>query len=542
MMRRLVALAALMATASCGAQSVTAPEPAREPPLASASAPSTSPPPPDAAVDPPADAAVDALEADAAADGSPTAPDATAAATDARPEIGSLGYITWIYRGASRAGQPIGFIRPGTAVTLASTTAVAGAGCGGARWYAVEPRGFVCADSSTTLNLADPLYAALHQLIPPPDRFPSYRYAYSLGAPMYGRIPSRQEQQAAEREFFPLDKLVRDRKPRSGYEELATSEILHGDDPVPSLFAGGAEAPRMHGFDKGLVRRTIPEGSLMSFVAAFEAEGRTWLLTPDLTLVPSDRVRPFRVTSFHGVEIGGEVQLPLAWTRGTPKPKFRRGDDGKLTESSDTWPPRTVVLLTGQSVQQGALTFLETREPGVFVRDADASVVRVPDPMPTRVADDEKWIDFSIGKGTFTLWVGKTPVFSTLASPGAGSTPPRGNMTNEELVRGSHTPLGIYRIEYKTRTTTMSPEATPNPEKHWIADVGYTQYFRPPFAIHMAYWHEDFGNPKSGGCINLSPQDARRVFEWTAPSVPDEWSGAASYAANGLGTKVVIRR
>ena len=32
--------------------------------------------------------------------------------------------------------------------------------------------------------------------------------------------------------------------------------------------------------------------------------------------------------------------------------------------------------------------------------------------------------------------------------------------------------------------------------------------------FHGAYWHDDFGSPVSHGCINLSPGDARWLFEW----------------------------
>ena len=518
--------------AACG----SAPSNAVAPPPPSAPLPA---PPPNAVTTEPHDDGGAALP-DASASATVDAAPSPASTPDTRPRLGSRGYITWIYGQPSRSGQPIGFLRPGTSVALARSEPVAGAGCTG-KWFAVEPRGFVCADAATTTDLSDPLFAALHALRPQDQALP-YRYAFSLGAPMYGRVPSPEEQQHAERTFPPVDALPRERKPRSGYEELATSDILVGTDPVPAMFTDGAEAPRMLGYDRGLVRKAIPEGSLMSFVAAFQAAGRTWLVTPDLTLVPSDRVRPFRVSAFHGVEIGGDFQLPIAWTRGKPRTKFKRATDGRFVASSEAWPARTPVPITGQSERDGAHVYLETREDGMYIRESDASVVRVPERMPTTVSDDEKWIEFSIGKGTFTLWVGKTPVFSTLASPGAGSAPPRSGMSNEELVRGSHTPIGIYRIEYKTRATTMTPEGTPNPEKHWIADVGYTQYFRRPFAIHTAYWHEDFGNPKSGGCINLSPQDAQRVFAWTEPTLPEEWSGASSSPANGLGTKVVIRR
>lgn len=54
----------------------------------------------------------------------------------------------------------------------------------------------------------------------------------------------------------------------------------------------------------------------------------------------------------------------------------------------------------------------------------------------------------------------------------------------------------------------------------------YVQYFEGGYAIHGAYWHDGFGRPKSHGCINLAPEDARRLFFWTDPQVPSGWHGA----------------
>jgi hypothetical protein len=43
--------------------------------------------------------------------------------------------------------------------------------------------------------------------------------------------------------------------------------------------------------------------------------------------------------------------------------------------------------------------------------------------------------------------------------------------------------------------------------------------------LHGAYWHDRFGTPKSHGCINLAPEDARRLFFFTEPALPESWHG-----------------
>jgi len=36
-----------------------------------------------------------------------------------------------------------------------------------------------------------------------------------------------------------------------------------------------------------------------------------------------------------------------------------------------------------------------------------------------------------------------------------------------------------------------------------------------------AYWHHDFGQVRSHGCINLEPSDAEWLFDWTGPVLPE---------------------
>ena len=43
-------------------------------------------------------------------------------------------------------------------------------------------------------------------------------------------------------------------------------------------------------------------------------------------------------------------------------------------------------------------------------------------------------------------------------------------------------------------------------------------------AIHAATWHNDFGTPRSHGCVNCSPEDAKWIFRWTLPTVTLEMS------------------
>src|SRR5215211_2160984 len=55
-------------------------------------------------------------------------------------------------------------------------------------------------------------------------------------------------------------------------------------------------------------------------------------------------------------------------------------------------------------------------------------------------------------------------------------------------------------------------------------------------SFHGTYWHNDFGRPRSHGCINLTPQAAKWLYRWTLPTVQPGKELAYGYA----GTQVEI--
>jgi lipoprotein-anchoring transpeptidase ErfK/SrfK len=165
-----------------------------------------------------------------------------------------------------------------------------------------------------------------------------------------------------------------------------------------------------------------------------------------------------------------------------------------------------------QRFYDGSLHY-ETVE-GRWISDRVASRVDHARRLPGWARDGERWIDVSIGKQTLVLYEGARPVFATLVSTGAGG-----------LDGPTATPRGIFRIHTKHVSATMSSDELG--EEFELSDVPYVQYFdQGGYALHGAYWHDGFGQPRSHGCINLSPGDARRVFDWTEPRVPEQWHGS----------------
>lgn len=77
------------------------------------------------------------------------------------------------------------------------------------------------------------------------------------------------------------------------------------------------------------------------------------------------------------------------------------------------------------------------------------------------------------------------------------------------------TPPGPHPIYRKLVSLHMSGETTGD----WPA-VAWTSIFATGgVALHSTYWHNYFGVPRSHGCVNLAPDDAKWVWRWTYPHV-----------------------
>lgn len=56
-------------------------------------------------------------------------------------------------------------------------------------------------------------------------------------------------------------------------------------------------------------------------------------------------------------------------------------------------------------------------------------------------------------------------------------------------------------------------------------------------SFHGTYWHNDYGRPRSHGCINMTPQAAKWLYRWTMPTVPPE----KTLVYGRTGTRVEIK-
>jgi len=99
------------------------------------------------------------------------------------------------------------------------------------------------------------------------------------------------------------------------------------------------------------------------------------------------------------------------------------------------------------------------------------------------------------------------------------------------------TPLGKHSIWRKLVSVHMTGGSSGG--GYDLAGIGWTTLFSSNgVAIHSTFWHNSYGIPKSHGCVNAQPEDAKWVFRWTNPSAPYA-SGDVTISGTGS-TKVEV--
>jgi hypothetical protein len=456
-------------------------------------------------------------------------PDAAADGDSRFP--GRIAAIAWevkVHAEPSLKSPMLGYLRAG-AVIPASASPVSHDGCSGG-WYAVAPEGDICVEANVaTTDLAHPLVLALTQR---PDREAPLPYMYGLvrqHAPIYSRVPTRAE--AAHAEYALRRHMEHWLRASDGAAFRADYWMRWKHEPppdaaalwegrttvdVPAWLEGGTPPPgNLSGLIVGrrLVVAQSEEHQGFAFVDTLVEEGRRYGITTDLLVVPVDRLRPIEGSSYHGIRIPAEIDMPFALIRRDGAFTYElRGDAMRRREKIAR---RSAVKLTGKEQVVETRRYFETAD-GRWVCETHAARIDKVKRLTKWAQDGEHWIDVSIANQTLVAYEGTTPVYATLVSTGeAGSGDPE---TTKSTI------MGEFRIFAKHLTTTMSSEVIG--EEFQLKDIPYVQYFREGYALHAAYWHDDFGIPRSHGCINLAPEDARWLFDWTEPRVPARWHGA----------------
>jgi len=126
---------------------------------------------------------------------------------------------------------------------------------------------------------------------------------------------------------------------------------------------------------------------------------------------------------------------------------------------------------------------------------------------------ENKKIVVDVSRQTLSCFEGGTEVYYCRVSTGA-----KYDMYGNPVEKWS-TPLGSYLISRKFMSLQMSGGTTGAP--YDLPGIGWVSVFATGgVAIHATVWHNDFGTPKSHGCVNALPEDAKWIFRWSLPQIP----------------------
>lgn len=526
-----------------------------------------------------------------------TAP-SLASAMPQGPVLAAIQMHTWIYGEPKWGSTKLGYLRAGGVVARADKPAGT-AGCPGG-WYSVKPAGYVCIGEGATLDLEHPIMKATSHRRPDITKPMPYRYGFIRAvAPQYLKVPTKAEQlqyefkllphlayyekheaeinavwpganevPEAERELpLPKVQISHDSGPQKHKKDdddeaeedgedaapsnaLSVLELFGADtahDKAPWWLAGPQRSvPHLSTFVApkgaviaGRVKRHTGLALIEALETGPESMDRKFAITTDLRLVPISKLKPNVGSPWHGFALNDQLTLPVAFaypTEAKKDPKQRKPikvykgvAEGKASEDGSMFF-RQAVGLSGKDKTVGDTRYFETKD-GKWLRKQDIIIARKPDDWPAAFAKGaQKWIDISIIKQTLTLYEGDKPVFVTLISTG------QDGMGDPKTTKSS--PRGTFRIRDKHVTATMDANEVGN--KFELRDVPWVQYFEAGYALHAAYWHDVYGTARSHGCINLSPIDARKVFLWTDPPIPQGWHGVTAATETGKGTIVYI--
>jgi hypothetical protein len=442
-------------------------------------------------------------------------------------KLASIAWRTWVYTDTGPKRTRFGYLRAG-AVVPRRGPAITNEGCPGG-WYRVNPRGFVCVGHGATLDLNDPVAVASSI---PPGRGEGLPYVYAMannpGPHFYFRLPRPDEMLQVEGPGYAARAVEwKARYEREGWKELV-GELGAPPDFVPQ--GGGASLTKPYGTEKGL-HRTVQSGQSdpdagFAVQRVFDWQSRAFGLTTELDLIPLDRTRMVKPSTFHGVALGEGEDLPAAIVTKRWALRYVELKPG-LLKPEGTFAFRDALKLTGRTVQFEGVRFWETKD-SFFIATSSALVLEKRQSYPSVAGGNRKWIDISIRDQSLVAYEGTKAAYVTLVSTGlAGYADPE---------KAPATVRGTFMVHTKHVSSTMDGDEDVS-DSYSLRDVPFVQYFHKGYALHAAYWHDQFGKVRSHGCVNLSPRDAAWLFEWTDPQVPAGWHGVIN---KERGTAVVI--
>ncbi len=415
-------------------------------------------------------------------------------------------------------------------------------------WYKVASGGYICSHVGTTDKTHRDVKFRPNQ--PNIDEILPYLYVRNAhnGTPLYKSIPSREQTYKYEPYLPGAIEAAEKKKKQQELDRLQMEEA--------GLAVGGASGSNEDGEDDEtplwereenlhevtmedlrkdsdeILAARMMKGFYVAVDKTFKWDGRTWYKTTKGLIAPADRFWATAGSDFQGTEIDGEeITLPLGWVinvrQFAPTYEIDTKEDKVTTKGKKL--RHELVQLKYRYHRVGKTDYFQMKD-GDWIRDRFVRMT-TPGPRPAEVGPNERWIDVDISEQTLVVFEGDRPVYATLISSGKES----------RIKEKDHsTPRGMWRVREKHIASTMDGDGSAAGDLPYsIEDVPYIMYFHKSYATHGAFWHRNYGTQMSHGCVNLAPLDAKWVFYYADPQLPEGFHGNWSREEN-KGSMVVV--
>ena len=272
--------------------------------------------------------------------------------------------------------------------------------------------------------------------------------------------------------------------PQSGTLKYQYAEVT---DPKARVYATFADAAAVNG-NFGYV------ANYPAYVAYTDSrmtdDGRTFYQDQIYHgWIAAENLHPFTPSTFTGILLTREISFRFGWVladtqsvnaAGARLRDFKRFDiihevespslrDGYVSIGADEWLPAASVTFTDSTFPAGA------------------------DPHYCR------FIHVDLQTNILRAYAGCKLVFATLVSTGKNSWTFQGRFTI------------LNKWDY---LTINSPDWSAS--DYYMEGIPYFMSYAGDFGFHGNYWNDDFGAAGSHGCINLSPTDAKWLYDWAS--------------------------
>ncbi|MEO5886337.1 MAG: L,D-transpeptidase [Anaerolineales bacterium] len=202
----------------------------------------------------------------------------------------------------------------------------------------------------------------------------------------------------------------------------------------------------------------------------------------------------------------GEITVPFSDTKKEPYVYAERGY--RIYFGSTHWVKAVIVTRDEKSIWYEI--YDKVVKKSFYVPSHDMRLVSNDELAlaSPEVAEEEKSIVVDLATQLVTAFEGEKLVFSQRCSSGA---------------KGTETPKGEFRTYHKGPSIHMTNQGDAIEGIYDLPGVPWVAFFTGNGdGFHGTYWHNDYGRPRSHGCVNLPSAAAKFLYRWTKPNVPPD--------------------